>query len=167
MMTKLIGNRTVALLILLVCITLGACTSPSKVTGPEGNAVELKGNWIVSDINIEGASKGLKVSVFDEALYSCFIGSQWTLVQNGNGSYTIPANDNCSGVTRKIFWSVQSANGAQYFQFKKLNEGDKAKQVTEGYKLQIKSLQGNTMVLQSAVAFEGKTVYINYNFTKN
>ncbi|WJK47773.1 lipocalin family protein [Danxiaibacter flavus] len=168
MMRKMISKRTVALCLLLVFITLGACTSPSKVTGPEGNAVDLKGNWVVNDINIEGASKGsLKVSVFDEALYSCFIGSQWTLVQNGNGSYTIAANDNCSGAQRKIFWSVQTANGVQYFQFKKLNEGDKAKQVTEGYRLQIKSLQGSTMVLQSAVPFEGKTVYINYNFSKN
>jgi hypothetical protein len=167
-MRKMQRIRAIASLLVLGFITLSSCTSPSKVTGPNGDAVELKGNWMVNDINIEGASKGsLKVSVFDEALYSCFIGSQWTFVQNGNGSYSIAANDNCSAVQRKIFWSVQSANGVQYFQFKKINEGEKAKQVTDGYKLQIKSLQNNAMVLQSAVDFEGKTIYIDYNFSKN
>lgn len=154
--------------VFIVCIGLLAACSPSKVASPDGGNVNLRGTWTVSNIDLDGVSKsGFKVTVFDDAPYTCFVGSQWNLVPNGNGSYTVPSGGtDCSAGERKIYWSVQTVSGTKYFQFKKLYEGEKPKNVTDGYRLQLRSLTANSMVLQSAVDFEGKTVYINYQFSR-
>lgn len=143
-----------------------AC-SPSKVASPEGAKVDLKGAWTVSNIDLDGVSKnGFKVTVFDDAPYTCYVGSQWNFIPNGNGSYTVPASGDCTGGQRNIYWSVQTIGGVKYFQFKNLGTGVKPNKVSDGYRLEMKSLTANSMLLQSAVNFEGKTVYINYSFTR-
>lgn len=154
--------------VFVVCIGLLPACSPSKVASPDGGNVNLRGTWTVSNIDVDGVSKtGFKVTVFDDAPYTCFVGSQWTLVPNGNGTYTVPGGGaDCSAGERKIYWSVQNVSGTKYFQFKKLYAGEKPKNVADGYRLQLRSLTANSMQLQSAVDFEGKTVYINYQFTR-
>ncbi|NML21560.1 hypothetical protein HHL16_11785 [Pseudoflavitalea sp. G-6-1-2] len=159
---KLLTAASLSLLVLLFT----AC-SPSRVASPEGAKVDLKGTWTVSNISLDGISeKGFKVTVFDDALYQCYMGSQWNLIANGNGSYTVPASGDCTGGQRNIYWSVQNISGAKYFQFKNLGTGVKPNRVTDGYRLEMQSLTANQMLLRSAVNFEGKTVYINYTFTR-
>lgn len=148
-----------------LALFIGAC-SPSKTSSPDGGKVNLKGTWTISDISPEGITGKVKITVFDDASYTCYIGSQWNLVPNGNGSYTVPSSGDCMGGQRNIYWSVQTIGGVKYFQFKNLGTGVKPSKVTEGYRLEIKSLTANSMQLQSAVNFEGKTAYINYTFTR-
>lgn len=163
-MKKTIFLPAAFLLLVTACFT--AC-SPSKVASTEGGNVNIKGTWTVSNVDVEGVSKnGLRITVFDDALYSCYAGSQWNLVANGNGTYTVPASgQDCYGGERKIYWSVQTIDGARYFQFKNIGES-KAKSVTDGYRLDIRSLTATNMQLASPVNFEGKTIYIVYNFTR-
>ena len=154
-----------AALMILFAALFTAC-SPSKVSSPDGGNVNLRGTWTVSSVDVDGVSKtGFRVTVFDDAPYTCYQGSTWTLVPNGNGTYVVPSSGDCMGGERKIYWSVQTIGGVKYFQFKNIG-AHKAKNVTEGYRLELKSLTANSMHLQSAVNFEGKTVYINYQFTR-
>lgn len=152
---------------LFVILMLSAC-STSKVTAPDsGSSVNLRGTWTVQDISFEGISKnGFKVTVFEDAPYSCFIGSQWNLVASGNGSYTIPSAQDCAAGERTIFWGVQTENGVPTFLFKKLPAGAKPSKITDGFKLTVKSVTANSMVLQDDIHFEGKTIYINYHFSR-
>ena len=155
-------------LVALFFIVASSCSSPNKAMGPAGSNTDLKGTWTVNDVDFDGASKSsIKVTVFDDALVSCFVGSQWALIQNGNGTYTISSSDqSCNPGQRKIYWSIQNVNGVQYFQFKKLMEGDKPSKVVDGYRLQVKALQGNIMTLTSTAELDGKTIYINFHLTK-
>ncbi|WP_207632509.1 lipocalin family protein [Foetidibacter luteolus] len=157
-----------AALLMMVVIAISSCTSQSKVAGPLGTSGDLKGTWTLNDVAIDGADKSkVKITVFDDALLSCFIGSQWTLIQNGNGSYTIQSSEpNCNAGERKIYWSLQTINNVRYFQFKKLFEGEKPKSVTDGFRLELKALSANAMTLQSAANLDGKTIYLNYQFSK-
>ncbi len=162
---KTMHSLPAAMLILFAAL-FTAC-SPSKVSSPDGGNVNLKGTWTVSNIDLDGVSKsGFKVTVFDDAPYTCYIGSTWNLVPNGNGTYTVPSSGTgCTGGDRKIYWSVQTIGGVKYFQFKNIGS-NKPNRVAEGYRLEMKSLTANSMLLQSAVPFEGKTVFINYTFTR-
>ncbi|WEK34385.1 MAG: lipocalin family protein [Candidatus Pseudobacter hemicellulosilyticus] len=151
---------------LLLAASFSAC-SPSKVASTEGGNVNIRGTWTVSNVDVEGVSKnGLRVTVFDDALYTCYVGSTWNLAPNGNGTYSVPASgQDCTGGERKIYWSMQNADGVRYFQFKNIGD-NKAKNVTDGYRLEVRSLTASSMQLQSPVNFEGKTVYIVYSFTR-
>ena len=157
---------SVTTLMLAVCL-MTAC-STSKVAAPDGSGkVNLAGTWTVQSVDFEGISKtGFKVTVFNDAPYSCFIGSQWKLTGSGNGSYTIPASGDCAAGERTIFWGQQTENGVPTFLFKKLPPGSKPAKITDGYKLTVKSVNANSLVLQDDLYFEGKTIYINYHFTR-
>jgi hypothetical protein len=73
-----------------------------------------------------------------------------------------------NGTSQTIYWSVYNGGttGTQ-FQFKKIYQGDKPKNVAEGYRLDIASNDGKSMVLKSAVDVGGTNGYIIYSFTKN
>ncbi|RZL54454.1 MAG: hypothetical protein EOO93_20035, partial [Pedobacter sp.] len=60
-------------------------------------------------------------------------------------------------------WSVSTAD--ETFQFKKLYEGDKAKNVTDGYRLMLASADKTNMVIKSPIEYGNKTAYIVLNFT--
>lgn len=150
----------------LVLLVMSAC-STSRVANPDGGKnVKISGTWTVQDIDFEGISGKVKVSVFDDAPYTCFIGSQWNLIASGNGSYTLPSGADCNAGERTIFWGVQTENGVPTFMFKKMPGGVKPAKITDGYKLTVKSVTANSLVLQDDINFEGKTVYINYHMTK-
>ncbi len=149
-----------------ILLLMGAC-STSRVANPDGGKnVKISGNWTVQDVNFEGVTGKVKITVFDDAPYTCFIGSQWNLIASGNGSYTLPGGADCNAGERTIFWGVATENGMPTFMFKKMPGGVKPARITDGYKLTVKSVSANAMVLQDDINFEGKTIYINYHLTK-
>lgn len=123
-----------------------ACSSTSHIV----NGVQLNGNYRVSDVRVTGVDTRstthtetyndagntsatiltkvkLETTVFDDVTPNCFIGSEWVLPHNGNGTYTIPQNGDCYAGQRQIVWSVRTdANGQKIFQLKILN-GQKAR----------------------------------------
>jgi len=148
-----------SLMILQSCSTTKSATSGASLK--RGNA---SGNWVLNDITFEGVPAGNVKSLFSEASYKCFIGSTWSLTNSGNGSYLLPGTADCPTRTQSIFWSVSTAD--ETFQFKKLYEGDKAKNVTEGYRLILSSATGDNLVLRSPVEYGSAPAYIVLNFTK-
>jgi len=156
--------------ILLIAAILCSSLMVLQSCSPKGGAVQslkkgnVTGNWVSNDITFEGVPQAAVKSLFDEGSYTCFQGSTWSLTNSGNGSYTLPGGGACQAKTQKIYWSVSPAD--ETFQFKKIFEGEKAKNVTSGYRSVLSSTDGNTMVIKSPVEYGSKTAYIVLNFVK-
>lgn len=162
-------HLTLAVLCLVAAVFAISCKSQKGATDTAQSASKgsVKGNWVITDISFDGIPRGSKVTVFDEASYNCFKGSQWILPSNNNGSYTLSSTeDGCSTATQAIVWAIYKQGGVDMFQFKKVGAGVKAKNVTEGYRVEISSLSNTSMVWRAAVNFEGKTAYIIYTLQR-
>ncbi len=152
----------------LIMLTAGAC-STMKNTTQTASKKDIKGTWMLDSITYVGlaANEKINVNLFDDANASCFNGSTWVLANNGFGSFSISQTETgCIAGQRNIIWSYNDNNGATNFQFKKLVEGDKAKNVAEGYKMNIISVTNEAMQLQSQVTVAGGSLTLNYNFTR-
>ncbi|MBB6498937.1 lipocalin family protein [Pedobacter cryoconitis] len=155
--------------ILLIAAILCSSLMLLQSCSPKGATAGLKrgnvsGNWVLNDITFDGVPAANIKSLFNEASYKCFIGSTWKLTNSGNGTYMLPGTADCPSRTQNIFWSVSTAD--QTFQFKKLNEGDKAKNITEGYRLVLSQATGDNLVLKSPVDYGNGSAYIIMNFSK-
>jgi len=153
----------------LAAALLAASCSSSKNAVSVPSRDNVKGNWVLNSITYEGLSSGekIKTTLLDEGDEACLTGSTWVLPFNGYGSYTINSSSaGCTPGQRNIVWSYQKNGDQPIFQFKRLEGGVKAKNITEGYRFKILSADGTTMNLQSEVSFNGKPLYINYSFSK-
>jgi len=153
--------------VVLVALIFSACSSLKK----NPNAIsrgKISGNWGITAVSLEGLLPGSVQSAFNAAPYKCFENSIWKLTNSGNGSYTINNTENgCPvGTSQNIYWSFSNGTSGPEFQFKKLYNKDKPKNVEEGYRLLVTATTGNTMTLKSPVQYGGKTGYVVYNFVK-
>lgn len=142
-------------------------SSKNTVAVPERSGV--KGNWVLNTITYEGlaSDKRVNITLLDEGAEACLSGSTWVLPNNGYGSYTITSSTSgCTPGQRNIIWSYQKAGDQAFFQFKRLEGGVKAKNITDGYRFRLVSVDETSMQLQSEVSFEGKPLFINYSFSK-
>lgn len=145
-------------------IVLQSC-SPKTTTGATATKRgDVTGNWVVNDITFDGIPDVAVKSFLGESSYKCFIGSTWNLTNSGNGSYSLPSSSTCAAKMQTIFWSVSPAD--ETFQFKKIYEGEKAKNVTDGYRMMLSSSDGNTMVIKSPIEYGNRTAYVVLNFVK-
>jgi len=130
----------------------------------------VKGQWVLDGVEKKNFLPGTNVkTIFDEAPMECFVGSTWNLMANGKGSITFSADGElCApGATREIFWSIYKPDGGDaQFQFKKLYPGEKAKDITEGYRLDLAYADGQTLTLQMPVNAGAKNAYIEFKFLK-
>jgi len=152
----------------ILCSSLMVLQSCSSTKGTTASASlrrgAVTGNWVLNDVTFEGVPAANVRSLFNEASYKCFIGSTWRLTNSGNGSYTLPGTADCPARTQDIFWSVSTAD--ETFQFKKLNEGDKAKNIADGYRLILSSTSGDQLILKSPVEYGNGPANIVLNFSK-
>ncbi|WP_158563243.1 lipocalin family protein [Chitinophaga silvatica] len=155
-----------ALFLAFVAIIAASC-SPKQGVTTDINKAAVKGNWVLTDIKYEGIPDRAKVTVFDEADAKCFIGSTWSLPDNyAMGTYTITSTENgCNPVTQKIAWTLTKQGGVSMFGFKKLYTGDKAKNVTEGYRVQVTEA-GSMMTWRANISFENKSAAIIYTLQR-
>ena len=146
----------------LVTILIVSCSSAKNATDLSATNGHLAGTYTITDIQTDIPS-GFKITdAFDQAPYENFKGSKWDLVRNGNGSFTMP-----DGTKENIYWSTNGKGDNAQFQFKKLN-GEKARKVTDGYKLQLQNISSNSFVARSPIDLGNvRTGYITYTFTKS
>ena len=150
----------VALLAFVIC----SCSTPKNAatSSPSASRGKFTGTWTITAISYDGLVENAVQNVFDQAPPSAFRGSTWQLTNSGNGIYTLN-----NGASQTIFWSVNNTDpNGQMFQFKKIYQGDKAKNVTAGYQLYVVSNDGSHMILKSPVAVGNSTAYIIYDFNK-
>lgn len=152
-------------LAIIITIALASCSSGKKAAIAPRK--DFKGNWEITSARLEGAEGKLNVTAFDDAALNCFVNSTWTLPNNGYGSYTINAG-NCATGARQIIWSQRVSNGVTYFNFKKMDgvKRKDSKDVTEGYSLEVTSFDEGHFTARSPILFEGKTIYLVYDFAK-
>lgn len=153
----------------LAAALLAASCSSTKNAVSVPSRDNVKGNWVLNSVTYEGLSSGekIKTTLLDEGNEACLTGSTWVLPFNGYGSYTLNSSSaGCTPGQRNIVWSYQKSGDQATFQFKRLEGGVKAKNITDGYRFKIISADGASMRLQSEVNFEGKPLYINYSFSK-
>lgn len=138
-----------------------SCSSTKNATDLKATNGNLDGTWTISNIVTDVPSTIKVTDVFDQAPYQDFQGSMWNLIKNGKGSFTLS-----NGTKEDIYWSIYGKGDNAQFQFKKLN-GMKAKNVDEGYRLQLMNISSNSFVARSPIDLgDGKTGYITYTFTK-
>ncbi|HLT41284.1 MAG TPA: hypothetical protein VKZ95_01150 [Sphingobacteriaceae bacterium] len=165
--------RVVSLMFFAV-LFLGACSAQRGNTGPSLAAWKgaVKGQWTLNSINQENFPSGASVkNIFDEAPMECFIGSQWNLTASGKGSITFTESGTlCSpGVVREIFWSLNKDEITNYvgLQFKKILPGDKARDVTTGYHLDLESAGEGRMTVRMPLDVGGANPgYLVFNFAR-
>jgi hypothetical protein len=149
----------------LLAVSCSSTKNATSIPNREG----IKGSWVLNTVTYDGLSSGEKVrlTLLDEGNEACLTGSTWVLPNNGYGSYTITSSGSgCTAGQRNIVWSYQTSGDQAIFQYKKLEGGVKAKDIADGYRFKILSVDNSSMRLQSEVSFEGKPLYINYSFSK-
>jgi len=154
---------------MIIMMALVSCSS-TKNTAVVADHSTLKGNWVLNSVTYTGVPSGekIKLTLLDEGNEACLSGSVWVLPFNGFGTYTIINNDKsgCISGERKINWSFREESGVKIFQYKRLEDGIKAKKIADGYKFTVANIDPISMILQSQIAFENSVITINYNFTK-
>ncbi len=149
-----------SLLATVIAFMFMAC-STSQNAQVKINPGTFAGNWVISNIKLDMPSDYKVNDVFDEAPYQDFIGSKWNLIRNGKGSFTLS-----KGTKQDIYWSLYNQENEKMFQFKKLEVSDKAKNVKDGYRLQVQQVSDTNLILRSPIELsDGKTGYINYSFS--
>lgn len=157
--------RNLVLGMLTMGLALTACNN-SKLLAD--NEKLMRGDWTVTDVAVDGINSSyVDITVFDQAKSQCYEGSTWHLVQNNaTGNYTLNGGNGCPSETTKIKWFVTETNGQFYFNFKKIYEGERPKNVVDGYKMRVASNTGSSIVLQQEMMFEGKAISVFYTLTK-
>lgn len=149
-----------SLAVLAIAFMLQACSTTRALTGADKGKVN--GKWTLTNVSYEGIIANAVQDVFNQAPPASFVNSAWVLTNSGNGSYTL-----ANGTSQTIFWSYNDQDKANpLFQFKKIYQGDKAKNVTEGYILNVAQVDNEAMILKSPVPVGNKTGYVVYTFRK-
>jgi hypothetical protein len=148
--------------VLALAFIVQSCSSTKSAGSASASRSRFNGTWTISNISYDGILPNAVQDVFNQAPPASFVNSTWKLTNSGNGVYTLP-----NGTSQTIFWSYNNTDKTNpLFQFKKIYEGDKAKNVTEGYQLNVVQVDGNSMTLKSPVVIGSKTAYIVYTFAK-
>ena len=160
---KLLNN---ILIILSVALSLTACSVTKEARSMKK---DINGNWILQTITTEGITGVVKTTIFNEAEFGCFIGSEWNFIANNSmGSYNIvDKGKDCTPLKRFIRWSIyEPKDAAKEFQFKRLDDKKNAMDNGDGYRLSVSELGENTMKLRSEIVFGGHAGAIIYNFVR-
>ena len=153
---------------LLIIIYLLASCATSKEARTYKKTID--GNWQLQTVVTEGIMGKVKVQLFNEAEFNCFVGSSWSFNQNNSlGTYDISKNGNeCVAVKRNIRWTIYEAKGEpKLLQFKRLDDKLNAMDDGDGYRFSIVQLDNNNMQLRSNITFENKPASLIYNFVRN
>jgi hypothetical protein len=145
-------------------------------TGPSASQWKagVKGTWVLNSVTREDIPGTYTIkNIFDEAPVDCFIGSEWNLPGgNQRGSITFNTDGTlcANGAVRNIVWYVYNpgkTGGEPQFQFKKLYAGDKASNVTSGYRMDLSYANEESLVMKMPVALDNNTTgYLVFDFTK-
>lgn len=157
----------------------GSTNSSSSISNTESgpSASEwkagVKGRWELKSVERQDIPQSYTVkNIFDEAPVDCFIGSVWDLPGgNQRGSITFNTSGTlcANGAVRTIVWSIFNPGaGAQpEFQFKKIYAGDKASNVTFGYRLNLSYADSDKLVMRMPVDLNDNTKgYLVFTFSK-
>lgn len=145
----------------VVALVVSSCASKNGTTNYNVSKGKISNTWTVTDVRLDGFPSGYQVTdAFAMAPYQSFVGSTWKLY-GGNSGYITLAN----GTSQNIYWSVVNDGINPIFQFKKVDASEKAREVTEGYKMNVDASSRDAMTLSSPFTLlNGNTARIVYTF---
>lgn len=125
----------------------------------------MRGTWVLNQIVNDHQRSVAITRLFDHSSVECFTDSEWTFVANNStGNYWLSGN-NCPEGQNNISWHTTVEDGSTYFWFKRL-DGERARNVTSGYKMRVVSVDdAHIHLMQEVPSSEGR-VNIHYHFTK-
>lgn len=121
----------------------------------------ITGNWTITQVTYPN-SDYIKVNSFDIADSKCFEGSSWKFVSNNNKGEMSLSKAGCPAFSSPIIWTV-TKEGAFTL---KITEGEKGKNVSQGYFLQMRNQSDSAFQLVDNVSVGGKNVEVVYQFQK-
>ncbi|WP_448702502.1 hypothetical protein ACFGVR_09130 [Mucilaginibacter sp. AW1-3] len=161
-MKKLIQYTIIAI---LTGAFFSSCSTTQKAVSYTAGPARSKfvGTWVCNTVTYQDVVAGTIQRIFEQTSPQGFVNSTWILTNSGNGQYSL-----VNGMSQSIFWSYYDPGKGETpaFQFKKVYQGDKAKNIDSGYRLVIASIDNGTMVLKVPVDWAGKTGYVVLSFTK-
>lgn len=147
----------------VIALIFSSCSGPrNTMAGADVSRGKFTGDWTLTNVTYERLLPGAVQTLFDQAAPNAFLGSTWKFTNSGNGIYTLT-----SGVSQTIYWSINNNDArGQLFQFKKIYQGDKAKNVETGYQLLVASNTGSYMTLKLPVnVSNSSTAYVVLSFS--
>ena len=146
---------------------LSICVIALVSCGSSGGAIDhksqvgIKGNWTITQVTYPG-SEYIKVTSFDVADSQCFVGSSWKFVSNNNTGTMEINKAGCPSFSSPIIWTVTKEGTYSL----KITEGQKGKNVTQGYFLKVQNQTETSFDLIDNVSVGGKSVDVVYHFQK-
>ncbi|POY36662.1 hypothetical protein C3K47_09845 [Solitalea longa] len=126
----------------------------------------VQGVWRLDSILYDNIKAYSTIKVFGDVDAACMINSVWTFYGNWDGKILSPMAEGCPTTPQTLVWSTGKAETGNYFGIKPLLAGQKGKQITQGFKMPIQSIDGKNMVWNETVNLNYKTSHITYFFTK-
>jgi len=124
----------------------------------------LKGNWTLTEVSNIGGDF-VKITSFDIADSKCFKNSQWKFVSNNNsGTVNLTGGGACPMYEGNFKWFITPSGE---FEFKFVDQGEKAKNVTTGYKMKVKNQSASSFDLVNTFYVGGQGYDVTYHFQKN
>jgi hypothetical protein len=147
-----------AIILFAMSIMFTSCASKQNVSGLKVSRTAITGTWIVNKVTLEGFPMNYKVTdAFEMAPYLDFMNSTWQLNGNYKGIITLS-----NGTSQEIYWSLFNERTPPIFQFKNIDD-EKAKNVNEGFQLEIADANKERLILKSPIRLAtGNTAYIVY-----
>lgn len=149
-------------ILFLVLGLMSACSNTKDLNGVPVQKSVYVGNWTITDIKTNVPQELKIANLFDEAPHTDFLNSVWSLQGNGNGNFAL-----ANGNRQDIYWSLFKNDTIPMLQFKKLDAGERARDIESGYRMEIKEKLANSFILQIAVPVSNQADgNIRLTFTK-
>jgi hypothetical protein len=139
-------------------ILLASCAAKVDTKAQVG----LKGNWQISNVSYSGSNM-FNVKSFQIADAKCFEGSTWRFISNNNTGTMSLNKAGCPAVDGDFKWTITPQ---QQFTLKFVGEGEKAKNVTAGFYLQVRNQSENQFQLVDQVNIAGRPTEVVYTFNR-
>ncbi len=173
--------------VLTFALILASCGAPKKggsvagqtsTTSSQGPSASqwragVKGKWVLNAVERENIPSSYTIkNIFDEAPVDCFIGSIWNLpggAQRGTITFNADGTLCANGAVRNIVWSIfnpGNTGGQPAFQFKKIYAGDKAANVTSGYRLDLSFADANALEMRMPIPLEQGQGSLLFKFSR-
>ncbi|MDO5510608.1 MAG: lipocalin family protein [Weeksellaceae bacterium] len=147
----------------IVMLIFASCSTATQTARQTEQA--MRGTWVLNEIVNDQQRNVAVTQLFDHASLECFTQSEWTFVANNStGNYWL-SGDNCPQGQNNISWHTSVEDGATYFWFKRL-DGERARNVTSGYKMRVVSADASQIHLMHEIPSSEGSVNLHYYFTK-
>lgn len=156
--------KKLGILTLLLTIVITSCSTQQKIAKQSETA--FRGDWTLDEIVSDQNENVVITKLLDHESVECFEGSTWHLVANNNSGYYRLEGPNCPSNEFDLKWYMEQDGADIYFWFKRVTDDVKHKNVKDGYKMKLVSVDDTTAHLMHEVPFEAGKMAIHYYFSK-